>query len=227
MSDPLDLTASILQRTSGSACGRLHGLAWDFLAGGLDAGISELAEGHLQHCAACRARLARLEAARRLLPGFANLDPGEAFTSAVLARTRTAPVLPRRPRDPLLEGWARLMRRPRAALEAAYLATAAGFIFIQVPLPGLHPPHRPAFMSLVQQESRRPAVGLRQAWTARVQAPAALHSAGRAWSRLSLRVRQARLDLAQAIRAFRARLWRSQPTPPPAEPSDAPRRPAP
>lgn len=230
MNGPIDLTASILRLTSGPACGRLHDLAWDLAAGALDADTTDLARQHLDHCAACRARLAGLEAAQRLLPGFAELDPGESFAGAVLARTRGL-----RPQalDPFLEGWARLMRRPRAALETAYLATAAGLICTQIPVPGFDRTAGPAIVTLIRREVRplTEAVPLCRAWSSPVPAPAAtsapsthhlLDPVQAAWSRLTSRLQRAGQDLAQALRAIHAR-FRTPAT----EPSPASKRPAP
>lgn len=231
MSSPLDLTASILRLTSGPACGRFHEVAWDLAAGGLDAGTTDLARRHLEHCAACRARLAGLEAAQRLLPGFADLDPGEPFTGAVLARTRDL-----RPQalDPFLEGWARLMRRPRAALEAAYLATAAGLICTQLPVPGFDRAVGPAMAALIRQEVRPLAEcsSLRQAWSSPLPAPPAaaaapstprlLRSAQAAWSHLTGRFQHAGQDLTRALRTAYARFRK-----PATEPSPTPKRPPP
>lgn len=230
MNQPFDLTASVLQLTSGPACGRLHDLAWDLAAGQLDPETTDIARQHLDHCAACRERLASLEAAQRLLPAFADLDPGEAFAGAVLVRTRGL-----RPQalDPLLEGWARLMRRPRAALEAAYLATAAGLICTQIPVPGFDRTAGPALVTLIRREVRplTEAVSLRQAWSSSVPAPAAtpapsthrlLGPVQAAWSRLTRRLQRAGQDLAQTLRAICAR-FRTPAT----EPSPASKRPAP
>lgn len=235
MNGPFDLTASILRLTSGPACGRLHDLAWDLAAGALDADTADLARQHLDHCAACRARLAGLEAAQRLLPGFAELDPGEAFTGAVLARTRD---LRPQPLDPLLEGWTRLMRRPRAALEAAYLATAAGLICTQIPVPGFDRTAGPALVTLIHREARGPLAGaasLRQAWSGRGPASAATPAPSthrllgpmqgpvqEAWSRLTGRLQRAGQDLTRALRALYGRFRK-----PATEPSPASKRPAP
>jgi hypothetical protein len=149
-----DLTASILARTSGPACGRLRELACAFLDETLSAEDGELVSLHLEHCPRCRALVAGLDEATRVLPSFAQMEPGPEFTAAVLARTRSplSPIHP--PQDRLIAGWANLMRRPRAALEAAYLATAAGFILTQLPLPGSTASAGSAFISLARTEGR-------------------------------------------------------------------------
>jgi hypothetical protein len=164
-----DLTASILARTSGPACGRLRALACDLADGTLARSDRDLAERHLEHCQACRALLVSLGEATQILPSFAQVPPGEAFTASVLAQTR-----PRRlvqPPDRLVEGWLRFIRRPRAALESAYLATAAGLILTQIPLPGPMNRTSGALVAQVLTESRAHLVGsapLPPTWTTRV-----------------------------------------------------------
>jgi hypothetical protein len=149
-----DLTASILARTSGPACDRLRGLACDFVDKTLPADDLELVTQPLEHSLQCRGLVASLGTAIRVLPGFAQVDPGEAFTPSVLTRTRSPLPLILPPPDRFLAGWANLMRRPRAALEAAYLATAAGLILTQIPLPGSAGPAGSALISQVRTEGR-------------------------------------------------------------------------
>jgi hypothetical protein len=151
---PADLTASILAQTSGPACDRLRGLACDYVDESLPAEDRELVSLHLEHCPQCLGLIAGLKVALRLLPGFAQVDPGEAFTASLLLRTRSPlpPILP--PQDRFLAGWTSFMRRPRAALETAYLATAAGLILTQLPLPGSSGQAGSVFISLVRTEGR-------------------------------------------------------------------------
>lgn len=224
-----DLTASILNLTSGPACPRLHALAWDLLAGQLAPDDQELAQRHLTRCPACRERLVRLEVAQQVLPGFADLDPGAAFTAAVLDRTRTIPPDPLLPRDPLVEAWSRLMRRPRAALEAAYLATAAGLVLTQVPLPGSGHMAGPAFVALIRRESRAPRAGvsaLQQRWVRAQPAMGPFPRVESRWAQALQWFQRAHRNLSQAARA----LWDKVRGATPAdatEPSRPSRRPAP
>lgn len=167
-----DLTASILAQTSGPACGRLRALACALADGTLARNDRDLAERHLEHCQACRALILSLCEATQILPSFAQVPPGEAFTASVLAQTR--PHRRVQPPDPLVEGWLRFIRRPRAALESAYLATAAGLILTQIPLPGSMNRTSGALVAQVLTESRAHLVGLAPlppAWTTR-----AMHS---------------------------------------------------
>jgi hypothetical protein len=228
-------TAAILARTSGPACGRLRGLACDFVDGLLPEAEGELARGHLDHCPACQGLVARLRAATLLLPAFASLDLGAGFTASVLGRTHAMAPLPPAP-DPLLEGWARLMRRPRAALEAAYLATAAGLILTQLPLPAALRPVPATLAALVRRESRDSLAQLRArggAWAQRPRALLPVRTPGpqpRAWStfwsHLDRLLHRSWLALVQAARQLRARAWPSAPKalPQATEPAKAPPR---
>lgn len=123
------LTQAILARTSGSPCRRLEALACDLADNLLDPAQTHLANGHLEHCPACRALVASLRELAATLPTLALLDPGPAFTTAVLQAT--VPASP----PSFHAAWLRLMRRPRICLEAAYLGAVAGFIGLHAPLP--------------------------------------------------------------------------------------------
>jgi len=233
---PPDLTASILARTSGPACVRLRGLACAFVDETLPAGDRELASQHLEHCPQCRGLVAELEAALRELPGFAQVDPGATFTASVLSRTRSPllPILP--PPDRFVAGWANLMSRPRAALEAAYLATAAGLILSQLPLPGSAGSAGSAFISLVRTEGRASIAQVAfhgEGLTRRALATAPiriLHSRESAWASFRIRLNQ-RFDrswkrVLKAAHATWAWIWhpRKTATPPSTEPPKAPPR---
>ncbi len=214
-----DLTAAILARTSGPACGRLRELACDFVDGTLPGDDGELVRGHLDHCPTCQGLVARLRTAALLLPAFASLEPGPDFTASVLRWTHPAAVpaaFPTPAPDPLLAGWARLMRRPRAALEVAYLATAAGLILAQFPLPATQRPAPITLATLVRTESRGSLAQVRahgEAWTQRTRSFLPALAPGRPpgawstlWSRLERLLHHSRLALAQAVRQVRARV---------------------
>lgn len=128
---PEDLTQAILTRTSGSPCRRLQALACELVDGELAPGPASLARTHLEHCPACRALVAALRELPTILPSFQALEPGPAFTGAVLQAT-LPPDLPS-----FKTTWLRLARRPRICLEAAYLGTVAGILTLNAPLPGL------------------------------------------------------------------------------------------
>jgi hypothetical protein len=68
------------------------------------------------------ARTAGLDAVLRDLPLLAEMDPGQDFTARVLALTSQAPAAERW-RARWADGWRAIVRRPRFAWEAAYVAT--------------------------------------------------------------------------------------------------------
>lgn len=125
------LTASILARTSGSPCGRLRSLACDFADGALEPDRAALVQAHLDICAGCAALVSALRFSSAALPALAEADAGPWFAERVMRATAWAP----RPASGLRGGWARLMRRPRIALEAAYLGAMAGFVGFSLPAP--------------------------------------------------------------------------------------------
>ena len=124
-----DLVASILRATSGSPCRAAEEGLPDLVDGALDAVDVELVRGHLERCAPCTALERALLEVRRALPQMAEVDPGRAFTEAVLARTSRAPA--RR----WVAAFQALLLRPRFALEGAYLGSVVlvGLLW----LPGL------------------------------------------------------------------------------------------
>ncbi|GLH74169.1 hypothetical protein GETHLI_26710 [Geothrix limicola] len=131
----LDLTRSILARTSGSPCQRLQDLACAFVDGELEADQSTLVRAHLDHCDACAALVKTLTQTQAVLPNLVELDPGPWFTQRVL---RATVHLPPRPAFDLGRAWKQLMHRPRIALEAAYLGAAASLMGVYLPLPLPH-----------------------------------------------------------------------------------------
>jgi len=146
-----ELAAGILARTSGAPCDAAADRLPDLVAGAL-AGVDEaLMRGHVAHCPACADLLARVELVQDLLPTLASLDPGPEFTRAVLRETSAAEdgrVSARRPSGeppraaspgPIL----RLLARPRAALEGAFLVTAFASLLFAAPIsPLAHVPGR-------------------------------------------------------------------------------------
>jgi len=70
-------------------------------------------------------RTSGVEAVLRDLPLLADMDPGPGFTERVLLATSEQPV-PEGWRARAAGTWRNLVRRPRFAWEAAYVATVAG-----------------------------------------------------------------------------------------------------
>jgi predicted anti-sigma-YlaC factor YlaD len=126
-----DLTASVLERTTGSACNRAHELlcnAADRTLGGIDA---ELLNLHLDSCAGCTALATALEMLSLDLPAMAEVQPPVGFTESVLAAT-TGPVPMRWAAwgERMVRGWAALVQRPRIAWEAGYVGAVAIWLLV-------------------------------------------------------------------------------------------------
>lgn len=115
--DP-DLIASVLGRTTGSPCGQAEGLLPALVDDQLDADTADLLRDHLSHCDGCARLLAVLEESRLVLPALAELQAPPALVARVLAATSR-----REERSPFVEWWFRVLARPRASLEIAYVAT--------------------------------------------------------------------------------------------------------
>jgi anti-sigma factor RsiW len=158
-SDGADLTRSILALTSGSPCAHMRDLMCDLLDGALDSERRALAQAHLDHCPDCTALVASLNASTVALPRLAEVDPGPWFLQRVLSTTSRASV----PVPEAHTWWWRLMRRPRIALEAAYLGAMAGFLGFNVPAaplakvwrtPAVAQPLTTSAQNLIQAEQR-------------------------------------------------------------------------
>lgn len=124
------MVQGVLARTIGSPCGRARALISAQSDDPLEKVDTSLLSGHTAHCPSCRSFAAVMAWLPRPLVELAEVDPGEAFTTATLRamlpwRQRVA----RRLRN-LGEEWMALMRRPRFAWEAAYIGAAIiGLLF--------------------------------------------------------------------------------------------------
>jgi len=114
--------ASVMARTTGGACGRARELAAAALDEPLASMDEALVAAHLETCAACETVVKAMAASVAALPALAEIDPGPAFTSRVLAATSRRPARARA-FDGWRRQWAALVSRPRLALEAAYALT--------------------------------------------------------------------------------------------------------
>ncbi len=121
---PKDLTRTILERTSGPACGRVREHICDFVDGTLAASYAEILSLHLADCGECSALAESLSELRETLPQLGEIDPGMNFTYSVIRATS------RRQPEPYVslwlriqQWWLRLIQRPRFSWEAAYLGT--------------------------------------------------------------------------------------------------------
>ncbi|MBU2500219.1 zf-HC2 domain-containing protein [bacterium] len=132
----------VLARTSGPACGR----ALDLLPGLTDGELGDLdrrlVQGHLEHCPQCLAVAVVMGWLGGALGSMAVVDPGEAFTRRVLARTSGAAALEAERRrltgaaglmDRLGRWWEDRIQRPAFAMQAAYAATVVLVLLTAVP----------------------------------------------------------------------------------------------
>lgn len=122
---PADLAGSILQRTSGSACGRAREILCGHADGELDDLDRELLELHAEGCGDCASLAVALRHLADDLPAMATLTPDARFVDDVLAATApsSAPAAGLAAR--LAEGWSRLLQRPRFAWEFGYVGAMA------------------------------------------------------------------------------------------------------
>jgi predicted anti-sigma-YlaC factor YlaD len=123
--DPsFDLADAVLERTSGSPCDSARKLLCDNLDGDLERVDSELVRLHLAGCEECAALSRTVAALSRDLPVLAEMKPDSRFLEEVLARTLPVESPAGRWAVRVIQGWQALMRRPRIALEGAYIGTA-------------------------------------------------------------------------------------------------------
>jgi len=128
-----DLTTQVLARTSGPSCERAQEILCEFVDGGAETVEAELIRMHLSDCADCTALSNVLVELRTDLPLLAEIQPDERFTAEVLARTIPRPRRIATWIDRLVLGWDQLMRRPRFALEGAYVLTVLLLVVLGVP----------------------------------------------------------------------------------------------
>jgi hypothetical protein len=133
MEAPADLAASVLEKTSGPPCDRAHLLLCDHVDGRLPEIDEELVRLHLAGCGDCDALAAALARLKEDLPALAEFEPDANFVGDVLAATTYS--LPPLPGfwDRLADAWKRAVLRPRFALEAAYVGTAALLLLFAAP----------------------------------------------------------------------------------------------
>jgi anti-sigma factor RsiW len=124
---PEGLAEAVLQRTSGSPCGRARELLCDLVDRTLQEADAELVRIHLDGCAECRSTAAALARLREDLPLLAEIRPGERFVEGVLSRTS------RGWRWRLEERLRLLLARPRLAAEGAYLGSFFFMVLVAVP----------------------------------------------------------------------------------------------
>lgn len=119
LDSPAELTRSILERTSGSPCGRARTLLCERSddPAALEEIDHELLRMHLERCDDCLAVSAAFELLACDLPAMAELSPGAGFANRVLAATSGRSHWS----DRFVAAVGRMFARPRFAWEAAYV----------------------------------------------------------------------------------------------------------
>lgn len=128
-----DLLSAVLGQTTGSACARAETLLPALADDELDPDSRGILEGHVAHCASCAGLLAALREARSVLPAMAHVEPPPGFVAGVLRATTAAA-----PRSAIGDWWLRVMARPRASLELAYVATVLLVVLLGNPVAAFH-----------------------------------------------------------------------------------------
>ncbi len=140
-----DFVRNVMARTAGSACDRACDQLPDLADGQLQGLDKQLVQAHLEHCTGCRTVAVVLGWVQPMLIDLAELDPGPAFTQAVVARTsgavhpltraarRGETVGPLNVIDRVGRWWQEQIFRPRFALEVAYVATVILVLLTSIP----------------------------------------------------------------------------------------------
>jgi hypothetical protein len=118
-----DLAGSVLRLTSGPACGSARPLLCDEIDGEIEQVDSELVRMHVDGCAECAALLEALAALDGDLPLMAEMAPDERFVDEVLDKTLQVRSPAGRWADRLALAVRQMVRRPRFAMEGAYVGT--------------------------------------------------------------------------------------------------------
>jgi anti-sigma factor RsiW len=117
--------SAVMGQTTGSPCGRAETLLPALVDENLDADSREILQAHLAHCSGCSRLLAALQEAQRVLPTLAEIEPPLGFTQRVLGATVGAAPPP---------WWLRVLARPRASLELAYVGAVLLVVLLGNPV---------------------------------------------------------------------------------------------
>jgi len=165
-----DLTAQVLERTSGPACDRAHEILGDAVDATLDPLDSDLLQTHLEGCEPCTALMRVMARLRDDLPAMAEIRPAPGLVEQVTAATR-----PRPERRAALAArwawtWAGLVARPRIAWEAGYVGAVGVWLVVSLfgsPFRASLPlPYPPPPTEIVEEVTERAATLGQRAWSA-------------------------------------------------------------
>jgi len=131
---PEELLGSILEATSGPACGRAGELLAQQFDGDLPVLDRQLVDDHADSCAACDGLRAAFSCLAGDLRALRELEPDASFASDLFARTSRSADRRRAPASVgLRRVWKHLMRRPRIAWEAAYVGAMMFWLVLGLP----------------------------------------------------------------------------------------------
>jgi len=192
----------VMARTSGPACESAVARLDDFVDGTLPDDDAQLVGGHLEHCAPCQQLATCMAELRQPLREMATIDPGPAFTAAVLGATTGTVTMPAPVRlagdralaaattasagilRRLSDAWHSFVDSPRFTVEAAYICTLILVLLCGTPISPFRGAPQQA-MALAEINPARSAVTM-AGDLARQQGPAL-------WSPLATRVSQSTL----------------------------------
>ncbi|MGE5359919.1 MAG: zf-HC2 domain-containing protein [Bacteroidales bacterium] len=127
--DAGNLIDAVMSKTSGNGCAQAEVLLPALVDGQLDSVSSDIVSAHLEHCGGCAQLAAVLREAREVLPTLAEIEPPPGFTTRVLARTSRA-----ERRSALSEWCVRILARPRASMELAYIGAILIVVLVGNPV---------------------------------------------------------------------------------------------
>jgi anti-sigma factor RsiW len=155
--DEPDLLSEVLRQTTGSPCARAETLLPGFVDDELDADDRDILTDHLGRCPACSRLLAALQESAVVLPALAEVEPPPGFAEEVLRATGAAAALgryvgvpgaaaalgryvgvPGAAAAPGWQWWLRILARPRASLELAYVGTILLVVLLGNPVSAFH-----------------------------------------------------------------------------------------
>jgi hypothetical protein len=134
------LTRAVLAETSGAVCAKIEErlvdwvdlTPWTKRQPGIE---DELVGQHLDHCRQCTELVQTLRMLREELPEMAEVEPDTRFVVDVLEQTSRLKQGKRSWSSLADDWWTHLIRRPRIALEAAYVAALLFFLLLGSPAP--------------------------------------------------------------------------------------------
>lgn len=129
---PAGLAEAVLRRTSGPACETARESLPGYADGDLPEGDTELLAIHLEGCRDCRGLVAAVRMLAADLPSLAEMEPAPDFMAQVLAETSLKQTLAQR----FAASWQGMLRRPRFAFEAAYVAAITFVLLFGLPFTG-------------------------------------------------------------------------------------------